>query len=471
MNFTNFVLKDKKNLKKRIFFHSDLTYSQLYNFVYNSNFRKDLKYKSNLIAICLENPAEFIQIYFSIIQSRNTAIILEKGMPKRKFLKLLKKFNINQVITDDIVQLSELKNNELFRMNLINLNNKNVSSFIRIKKRKVRQTKSKDVSTVLFTSGTTGEKKGVMLTHDNLISNTSSVLKVLPIKKSDIVNLFLPNSYSFGLSILHTHLKKGSSFFFHNSPFVGSIIQELERYKCTVFYGVPSTFEILLNKTNFIEKKFPKLRFFAQAGRKLDKNYKIQLANKFKNKFYVMYGATEASPRLSIIEPKKLKEKIESIGRPLPGVTFKLFKYKNTNSYELGVKGRNIMKGYLSDKRLTKKSFKGKFYLTGDIVRKDKHNFYYILGRSDKIIKRFGYKININQIKTTIKKISFINKFKITFNDNEFILFVIVKNKFKNDINEIYIKKSLRESLASYEMPDKIIITKKFPLYLNQKNY
>ena len=214
MNFSDFVLKDKKNLKKRIFFHSDLTYSQLYNFVYNSNFRKDLKYKSNLIAICLENPAEFIQIYFSIIQSRNTAIILEKGMPKRKFLKLLKKFNINQVITDDIVQLSELKNNELFRMNLINLNNKNVSSFTKIKKRKVRQTKSKDVSTVLFTSGTTGEKKGVMLTHDNLISNTSSVLKVLPIKKSDIVNLFLPNSYSFGLSILHTHLKKGSSFFF-----------------------------------------------------------------------------------------------------------------------------------------------------------------------------------------------------------------------------------------------------------------
>ena len=82
----------------------------------------------------MENPAEFIQIYFSIIQSKNTAIILEKGMPKRKFLKLLKKFNINQVITDDIVQLSELKNNELFRMNLINLNNKNVSSFIRIKK-------------------------------------------------------------------------------------------------------------------------------------------------------------------------------------------------------------------------------------------------------------------------------------------------------------------------------------------------
>ena len=99
------------------------------------------------------------------------------------------------------------------------------------------------------------------------------------------------------------------------------------------------------------------------------------------------------------------------------------------------------MKGYLSDKRLTKKSFKGKFYLTGDIVRKDKHNFYYILGRSDKIIKRFGYKININQIKTTIKKISFINKFKITFNDNEFILLVVVKDKFKNDINEIYIKK------------------------------
>ena len=122
------------------------------------------------------------------------------------------------------------------------------------------------MAVVLFTSGSSGEKKGVMLTRSNLIFNSTSILKILPIISTDIVNLILPVSYSFGLSILHTHIKVGAKIYLHNSPFVGSIIKELKKYKCTSFYGVPSTFEILLNKTSFIKEKFIHLRYIAQAG-------------------------------------------------------------------------------------------------------------------------------------------------------------------------------------------------------------
>ena len=160
-----------------------------------------------------------------------------------------------------------------------------------------------------MTSGSTGEKKAVMLSHQNLISNTNSILKVLPINKKDIVNLLLPNSYSFGLSIINTHLKKGSSIYVHSSPFVGSLIEELKKYRCTSFYGVPSTFELLLEKTNFLENKFPRLRYIAQAGGHLNKEFKLKILKKFKNKFFVMYGLTEAAPRLSFVPPSKLSKK------------------------------------------------------------------------------------------------------------------------------------------------------------------
>ena len=183
-----------------------------------------------------------------------------------------------------------------------------------------------------------------------------------------------------------------------------------------------------------------------------------------------MYGSTEASPRLSIINPKDLKNKIESIGQPLPGVVFKLFKYKNTKSFQLGVKGKNIMKGYLMDKKLTKNSFKNNFYLTGDIVWKDKQNFYYITGRIDKIIKRFGFKINIEQIKKVIKKIEYVEDFKLDFKNENFYLRIVLKANFKNKIKDFMIKKKLRENLTSYEIPDKIFFVSKIVKYYNKKN-
>ena len=470
MNFSDYLLKGKKNLDKRIFFHNELTYSKLYSLVNESYFENHLDIKNCLIGICINDPAKFITAYLSIIKDNNIAIILEKGLPAPRYLELLNKFKINFFITDDITVTNELENNKDYILKNDKFSFFKLNLFSKKKSEIKKRYKYNAVSTVLFTSGTTGEKKGVMLTHKNLISNTSAILKILPIKKNDIVNLLLPTSYSFGLSVLLTHLKAGSKFFFHDSPFVGSIIQELKKYRCTSFYGVPSTFEILLNKTNFLKNKFSKLRFFAQAGGKLEKKYKYKLIDKFKNKFYVMYGSTEASPRLSIINPKDLKNKIESIGQPLPGVVFKLFKYKNTKSFQLGVKGKNIMKGYLMDKKLTKNSFKNNFYLTGDIVWKDEQNFYYITGRIDKIIKRFGFKINIEQIKKVIKKIEYVEDFKLDFKNENFYLRIVLKANFKNKIKDFMIKKKLRENLTSYEIPDKIFFVSKIVKYYNKKN-
>tara|TARA_B110001450_G_C17459194_1_gene415438 strand:- start:194 stop:751 length:558 start_codon:yes stop_codon:yes gene_type:complete len=175
-----------------------------------------------------------------------------------------------------------------------------------------------------------------------------------------------------------------------------------------------------------------------------------------------MYGATEASPRLSFVPPNKLKDKLNSIGIPLPGVKFKLFKVKDNKFLQLGAAGDNIMKGYLNEKKLTKKSMSKKFFLTGDLAYKDKQNYYYLIKRMDKTIKRFGYKINLSLIENKLKQSIYVKNCKMNL-DNEKILILIIQThvevlekKIRNAVNIL-----LRKHFASYEIPDKIIFTKK----------
>jgi acyl-CoA synthetase (AMP-forming)/AMP-acid ligase II len=470
LNFADFLIKSNKSSKKIIFKEKKLTYSKLYEKVNEISKSIFLKKKNQLIGIRLDTSEEFLILYLSIIKSGNIAVIIEKSLSKISLQKLLLKHKINHIITD-IEPSNKKLNKKIYKLDISQQLNSKIKIFYQIKKDSKPQNKIflNDVAIVLFTSGSTGLKKAVPLTHRNLISNTNSILKVLPIKSTDITNLLLPTSYSFGLSILNTHLKKGASIFLHTSPFVGSIISEIIKYKCTSIYGVPSTFEILIDKTNFIKKNFTNLRYMAQAGGKLDIKYIKILLSKYENKFHVMYGATEASPRLSHMPPKLLKNNLNSIGIPLPGVKFKLFKINKTSKFELGVSGPNIMKGYLNELKFNKHIFKGKYFLTGDIAYKNKNNFYFIEKRIDKIIKRFGYKINLTIIEKTIKKIDYIKNCSLFVNKNNKMICLVLVPRSKlslvqSDINNVLVKK-----FASYEIPDMIISKFKEKKFFDKK--
>ena len=127
------------------------------------------------------------------------------------------------------------------------------------------------------------------------------------------------------------------------------------------------------------------------------------------------------------------------------------------------------MKGYLFDKKLTTSSFNKKFYLTGDLASRDQDGFYYIIKRKDKILKRFGFKIQPSLIENKINNLSFVKKSKIQLMENNKMILKVFVEQNKNEIQNM-IREVLRSNFTSYEIPDEIIIIKPEDQIYNKKD-
>jgi acyl-CoA synthetase (AMP-forming)/AMP-acid ligase II len=241
-----------------------------------------------------------------------------------------------------------------------------------------------------------------MITHKNIIANTESILQYLNLSINDTIEVVLPFYYCYGLSLLHTHLRVGGSLVLNNSfIFIGSVLNDLRKYNCTGFSGVPSHFQLLLRKSkDFKNMYFPSLRYVTQAGGKLHNVFIDEFTEAFPDiRFFVMYGQTEATARLSYLEPEMLKPKLGSIGKGIPGVNLKII---NNDQEEVNVgedgeiiaKGDNIMKGYYNDPKLTAKTIKNGWLFTGDIAKRDQDGYIFITGRKKEIIKVSGVRIS-----------------------------------------------------------------------------
>ncbi|HDR73690.1 MAG TPA: AMP-dependent synthetase, partial [Methanoculleus sp.] len=266
-----------------------------------------------------------------------------------------------------------------------------------------------ETAVVLFTSGSTGTKKGVMLSHKNLRANTESIIRFLEITENDRIYALLPFSFTFGTSLLHTHLRAGGSMVMGNSVFPGAIVTEIDQYRCTGFAGVPSTYQILANKTSFLDREFPHLRYFQQAGGQLVNKYLAMIGNAFPGKpFYVMYGLTEATARCSFLPPEHFWHKLGSIGKGIPGdvhlevVDDRGLPVGPGETGEIVVTGDSVMRGYYKDPDATAQAIRDGRLYTGDLATVDEDGFVYFLERKSSIIKSGGFRISPNEIEALI---------------------------------------------------------------------
>jgi len=274
----------------------------------------------------------------------------------------------------------------------------------------------KDLALLLTTSGSTGSPKFVKLTYQNIFSNASSISKYLEINNCEKAITLLPMHYSFGLSIINSHIVNGATILLTDKSLMErEFWQFLQRYKATSLSGVPYSFEIL-NKLNFFKMNLPYLKTITQAGGRLsdklrEKFSKFCLANG--KKFFIMYGQTEATARMSYLPPEYTLSKTGSIGLAIPGGEFSIVEegggiIKTPETVgELVYQGENVSMGYATGISSLKQGDENQGVLaTGDLAKVDKEGFYYIVGRRNRFVKIFGNRVNLDEVEHLVRDIA-----------------------------------------------------------------
>jgi len=269
-----------------------------------------------------------------------------------------------------------------------------------------------DLAGIIYTSGSTGRPKGVMLSHQNIVSNTRSICQYLNLTRDDVQMVVLPFFYVMGKSLLNTHMAAGGTVVINNKfAFPAAVLNEMVKEGVTGFSGVPSTYAYLLHRSPLAgyRDKLAALRYCSQAGGHMPRIIKEGLRQVLPDHtaIYIMYGATEAAARLSYLEPERYQDKMDSIGKAIPGVDLRITdptgaEVQPGQTGELWAKGPNIMKGYWKDPGATKQVLVDGHYRTGDQAFQDSEGYFYIVGRKDDLIKVKGHRINPREIEDVL---------------------------------------------------------------------
>lgn len=262
-----------------------------------------------------------------------------------------------------------------------------------------------DLAVCLTTSGSTGSPKLVRLTLRNIIANAESIAEYLHIDANERPITMLPMYYSYGLSIINSHLLKGATILLTDKSYAQREFWNfLRENEATSMSGVPYTWE-MLRRLRFMRMDLPSVRTMTQAGGKLNAEIALEYIRwaKTQNKqFIVMYGQTEATARMSYLPWERAEEKYASIGVAIPGGKFSL-----AEDGELIYQGENVSLGYAECAEDLMKGDENHGVLhTGDMARVDEDGFYYITGRKKRFVKVWGNRCNLDQVEQLVKPIT-----------------------------------------------------------------
>lgn len=253
-----------------------------------------------------------------------------------------------------------------------------------------------ELGLLLTTSGSTGNPKLVRLSRAALLANTEAIIASLGITAGDVAITTLPLFYSYGMSVLNSHLLAGATVILER----GGLLQRdfwnaVTDHGVTSLAAVPYQYE-MLRRLRFDPEKYPALRTLTQAGGRLRAELITDFAErmaKVDGRLFVMYGQTEAGPRMSTLPADRLAEKIPSVGVALPGGKFAI------EDDEVVYHGPNVMMGYAETAAdLAKPDELHGVLRTGDLGHLDDEGFLFITGRLKRIGKVFGVRVNLDDI-------------------------------------------------------------------------
>ncbi len=322
-----------------------------------------------------------------------------------------------------------------------------------------------DLACILYTSGTTGRPKGVMLSHENLRSNAESIISYLKLRASDSILAVLPFFYSYGSSLLHTHLAVGGTIHVENNfVYPNKALERMAREQVTGFAGVPSTFAMLLHRSNFKRMEWPYLRYVTQAGGPMPPAITRELKEALPNTdIFIMYGQTEATARLSYLPPDLILKKAGSIGKAIPGVELRCVdkagrRVAPGETGEICARGPNIMKGYWDMPEETRKVLRDGWLYTGDLATVDGDGFFYIVSRKSELIKSGAHRISPKEIEEVVVELPDVHEAAVVGVPDEILgesicAFIVPKGE---ELDKRAVIRHCRKNLASFKVPHRV---------------
>ena len=271
-----------------------------------------------------------------------------------------------------------------------------------------------DLAMLVYTSGSTGVPKGVMMAHQNIVATATSITTYLENTENDVILNVLPISFGYGLYQIFTAVKLGATVVLEKSfAFPQAVLNLIREEKVTGFPLVPTIAALILQMRDLSPGAFPSLRYITNAAAALSPAHISRLQELLPTtSIYSMYGQTECT-RTSYLPPSELRSRPSSVGIAIPGIEAYVVDDNGNKAApnvigELVVRGPNVMKGYWENPEATSKALRPgpypweKVLYTGDLFYADNDGFLYFVGRKDDIIKTRGEKVSPKEIENVL---------------------------------------------------------------------
>lgn len=476
-----------------------VSYSELWREVnIVSSFIQIKGYRGSHIGLLSENSSDYIAAYYGIWHSKNVVIAFNVELSLEELVTQMKHAEISILFVDQNYKALEKLTERLEKesttvvviQEMIERDQVGILETDNVQQEKLQSISSNSsalnqntdqLAAIIYTSGTTGQAKGVMLSENNLFYNTQAICKALPIDTNDKVLCVLPFYYSYGNSVLHTHIFKGATIVLQNSlMYPAVLIEKLINEKATSFSGVPSTYYLLLSRVKLETYQFPHLRYCTQAGGAMIPE-KINLFRRVMDDidFYVMYGQTEASARITCLPSSDLEVKAGSVGLPLEDIALKILPMQDITELnedgknkvgQVAIKGQNVMQGYWRDGKVTQEVIQDGWLKTGDIGYLDDDGYLFLEGRYSDMIKSGAHRISALQIEKVLIEHEAVLEAAVVGLEDEILGekiagFVVLADKVEQEQKEIQrsLMKHCNLHIAKYKIPKAFYFLEQLP--------
>lgn len=418
---------------------TELTYAKLYE---EGELLADKVTKRCLVFVLCKNTAGAILGYTSFINHKVVPVLLNAQMNRELLEELLRAYHPSYLWVP-----TELK--EAFGGMVVQYE---CYGYVLLKtKYDTYFSLHEDLCLLLTTSGSTGSPKFVRQSYTNVRANAESIIAYLHLDRTERPITTLPMNYTYGLSIVNSHLLVGATLLVTDKGLMQKEFWQMFQEKgATSFGGVPYTYE-MLERLRFFRMQLPSLRYCTQAGGKLTPELHKKFAEDAEvrgTKFIVMYGQCEATARMGYLPAEKSLEKCGSMGIAIPGGRFRLVDANGDEiteplvTGELVYEGANVTLGYaecgadliLGDER-------GGILQTGDMAQFDEDGYYYIVGRKKRFLKIYGNRVNLDEIDRLIKA-KFDNTDVASAGVDDHMYIFVTEEKLVEPVKEFVVEKT-----------------------------